>query len=62
MIKSISRILRFISPLFKTRVGLPAENIALRHQLCIFQRSVKRAKIQPTDRILWSILSRYWPD
>ena len=62
MFKSISQVIRFISPLFKTRAGLQAENIALRHQLCILQRSVKRPKIRPADRVLWSILSRYWSD
>ena len=62
MFKLLSQVIRFISPLFKTRIGLQAENLALRHQLCILQRSVKRAKIRPADRVLWSILSRYWPD
>ena len=62
MFKSISQVIRFISPLFKTRAGLQTENVALRHQLCVLQRSVKRAKIRPSERVLWSILSRYWSD
>ena len=62
MLKTISQIFRFISPLFKTRIGLQAENVALRHQLCVFQRSVSRPKIRPADRVLWSILCQYWPD
>lgn len=49
-------------PFFKTRACLHAENIALRHQLCISQRSIKRPKVHPSDRVLWSILSRYWSD
>ena len=60
MFNSIAQIFRFIVAMFKTRMGLQAENIALRHQLCVLQRSVKRPKIRPADRVLWSILSRYW--
>lgn len=45
---------------FKSRAALQAENVALRHQLGVLQRSVKRAKIQPADRIFWSILYRVW--
>ena len=60
MSNSISQFFRFIVAMFKTRAGIQAENIALRHQLCVLQRSVKRPKIRPADRVLWSILSRYW--
>lgn len=62
MFKLFSQVFRLLSSLFKTRAGLHAENIALRHQLCIFQRSIKRPKVHPADRVLWSILSQYWPD
>ena len=36
------------------------ENVALRHQLAIYQRTVKRPRIRPEDRIFWSWLSRHW--
>jgi transposase InsO family protein len=62
MFKLLTRLYYFISPAFKTRVGLQAENLALRHQLCVLQRCVKRPKIPPADRILWSFLSRVWPN
>ena len=62
MFKSISQLFRFITPLFKTRIGLQVENLALRHQLCVLQRSVKRSKIRPADRVYWSLLSRVWSD
>lgn len=42
------------------RAALQAENLALRHQLCVCQRSVKRPKVKPADRILWSLLARAW--
>ncbi len=62
MFQLLTRFIFFISPLFKTRFGLQTENLALRHQLCIFQRSVKSPKIRPADRVLWSLLSRVWSD
>ena len=49
-----------IASVFKSRAALYAENLALRHQLCVFQRSVKRAKVKPADRLLWSILAKVW--
>ncbi|NLV44190.1 MAG: transposase family protein [Candidatus Hydrogenedentes bacterium] len=46
--------------MFKSHSALCAENLALRHQLCVYQRSVKRPKVRPIDRILWGLLSRVW--
>lgn len=40
---------------------LVAENLALRHQLNVLQRSVKRPRLRQRDRIFWSWLSRLWP-
>ena len=51
-----------IASIFKSRTALCAENLALRHQLCVFHRSVKRAKVKPTDRLLWIILAKLWGD
>ena len=50
MLNCILRLARFIAPLFKTRIGLQAENLALRHQLCVLRRRVKRPTIGPRDR------------
>jgi putative transposase len=38
------------------------ENLALRHQLNVLKRSVKRPKLTPADRWLWIVLSRVWKD
>ena len=54
--------LRFMASFFKSKAILQAENLALRHQLCVVSRSAKRPKIQPADRILWSVLARVWSD
>jgi hypothetical protein len=38
------------------------EILALRHQIGVLQRSVKRPKLTPADRLLWAWLSTAWPD
>ena len=44
----------------RSRLSLQLEVVALRHQLNVYQRSVKRPRIQPGDRIIWCWLSRHW--
>ena len=49
--------------ILRSRVDLQLENLALRHQIGVLQRSVKkRPKLSPTDRIFWVALSRLWRD
>src|SRR5262244_1763479 len=47
---------------FKSRTALQVENIALRHQLAVLRRSVKRPKLTPADRLLWAWLCEAWSD
>lgn len=49
-----------LAALFKNRQELILENLALRQQLNVQQRSIKRPKIKNTDRIFWVWLSRIW--
>ena len=44
------------------RAALAAENLALRQQLGVLQRSAKRPRLRRHDRILWVWLSRLWAD
>src|SRR5450759_2375701 len=44
----------------RSRLSLQLEVVALRHQLSVYERSVKRPRLRPGDRILWSWLSRHW--
>ena len=53
-------ILSALGALFRSQRSLRVENMALRHQLAIYQRTVKRPRIRPEDRIVWSWLSRHW--
>lgn len=45
-----------VSGTFKSRAALQLENLALRHQLGVLQRSVKRHKLGLADQLLWAWL------
>jgi putative transposase len=45
---------------FRTRRQLAVEILALRHQLGVLKRSVKRPRLSNFDRGLWVLLSRRW--
>ena len=47
---------------FRSRTALQLEILALRHQLGVLQRSVKRPKLTPADRLLWAWLCAVWND
>src|SRR5215470_6440475 len=47
---------------FKSRTALQVENLALRHQLAVLRRSVKRPKLTSADRLLWVWLCEAWSD
>ncbi len=53
-------LLTFLATLYRSRLSMPLEIMALRHQLCVYQRSTRRPRLQPGDRLLWSWLSRLW--
>jgi hypothetical protein len=46
----------------ESRTALQLENVALRHQITILQRSVKRPRLKACDRLVWVWLSRIWSD
>ena len=51
------------SSVLKTRAALQLENVALRHQIGVLQRSAKkRPRLNAADRLLWVWLSRVWTD
>jgi hypothetical protein len=45
---------------FASRAALLAENLALRQQLAVLQRSTPRPKLACRDRIFWVWVSRVW--
>jgi len=46
--------------LLLSRVGLAAENLALRQQLAVLRRRARRPKLTRSDRFFWGCLSRLW--
>jgi hypothetical protein len=46
--------------LLQSRAALVAEDLALRQQVAVLQRSVKRVRLRRRDRIFWVWLSRLW--
>src|SRR6202795_4272883 len=61
MLISLTTLLTNLTSIFHTRAALQLENLALRHQIGVLQRSArKRPKLTPGDRLLWVWLSRIW--
>ena len=58
----ISSLLHSLVSAFKTRRSLALENLALRQQLAILQRSAKRPRVSNVDRGFWVLIRRIWPD
>ena len=50
----------FLRALFTGAAVVALENLALRHQLLVLQRSVRRPRLTRWDRVLWVWLSRVW--
>lgn len=58
----LSALFAFLAGSFRSRAALQIEILALRHQLTVLQRSVKRARLSATDRWLWAWLSQAWSE
>lgn len=56
----VSALVAFVTTLLRPRLSLQLEIVALRHQLAVYERSNRRPRIRPADRILWSWMSRHW--
>jgi putative transposase len=53
-------LLGFVAALFRSRASLYLENLALRHQLAVYQQTVHHPRVRPSDRVFWTCLSRLW--
>ena len=63
MLIFLATLLATLSSILRSRAGLELENLALRHQIGVLQRSArKRFRLTPLDRLLWVWLSRIWSD
>jgi hypothetical protein len=50
----------FVRALLVNSAAVSLENVALRHQLAVLQRSVRRPRLRRRDRIFWLWLARLW--
>ncbi len=50
----------FVRALLVTSAAVSLENVVLRHQLAVLQRSVGRPRLRRRDQIFWVGLSRLW--
>ena len=58
----ILSLVRTLISAFKARRELALENVALRQQLAVLRRSVKRPRLSNVDRVFWVLLRRIWTD
>jgi putative transposase len=56
----LTALLTFLMTLFRSRLALQLEIVALRHQVAGYQRSGARPRLRATDRLFWVWLSRLW--
>ena len=54
----LTHFLALINTLLADRSRLALENVDLRQQIIVLKRSVKRAKIEDSDRIFWILMRR----
>jgi putative transposase len=60
MITLLLHLLRLLPFLGGGHRQLALENLALRHQLAVYKRTVTRPKLRTTDRLFWVGLARIW--
>ncbi len=62
MRSAFSALVTYLVSHVRSHESLRLENMALRHQLAVYQRSAKRPRRRKADRLLWAWLSCLWPD
>jgi putative transposase len=56
----VAALLAFVAALFQSHASLYLENLALRHQIAVYQQTIHRPRLRPSDRLFWAWLSRLW--
>ena len=55
-------VLTYPLSFFRRRHDLALEVLALRHQVMVLQRQTRKPKLHPSDRYLWMLLMKVWPN
>ena len=58
LLKALVAVLRVF---LASRSALALENLALRHQRMVLERTAKRPRLRKRDRLFWTWLARLWP-
>ncbi len=53
-------VFNFFRGLLRPQRSLRLENLALRQQILVLERQVKRPKFRDRERVFWVLLSRFW--
>jgi putative transposase len=56
----LSALLVWFGSLFRFRLALHLQILALQHQVAVYKRTVHRPRLCPTDRLFWAWLSHLW--
>ena len=62
MLDVLLALVRSLLTALRGNRDLAVENLALRHQLMVAHRELERPKLGNTDRALWVLLRRLWPN
>src|SRR2546428_6697854 len=60
MVTLLLHLLRLLPMLCGGPQQVALENLALRHQLAVYKKTVNRPKLLSSDRLFWVALSRVW--
>jgi putative transposase len=56
----LNLIINYLRDLLRPKHDLLLENLALRQQILVLERQVKRPRFRVRERAFWVVLSRYW--
>ena len=62
MLAIVSALLRCLFSWLRPKHELALENLALRHQIAVLNRSAPKPRLQGKDRLFWVVLKRWWPN
>src|SRR5439155_941530 len=62
MLAALVVLLRTFGLLCRGHGAVALENLALRQQLSVFKRTVRRPQLRHRDRLFWMLLTNAWQD